>query len=334
MIDLVITYAGLDALVDARNGDTEAVKVTTIGLTERAFDPAPTLNALPGEFKRIDSVAGEVVAANIIHMTAQDKSADTYDLRGIALYLDDGTLFATFGQADPIFSKVSMSLFLLAFNVRFSGEVAEGIDFGDASFLNPPATEDTRGVAEIATSEETAAGKDDSRIVSPLKLAQRLSPIEQAFLKTITGAGLVTGGGSLAADRVLTVLAASAADVRAGTAADKAITPAALGPMIKQMGSNGYCTVPTGDPANTLLLQWGWFSAPANAATQVSFPIAFSESAWAVMVSGTSDTTTNDDENFPTAYRNSYSATGFQAFNQNDTTDACAFFAIGRINLA
>ena len=366
-IDLVVTNAGLDALVNAQNGSIEAVQVTQIGLTSQAFDAAPTLTVVPGEFKRIGSVAGQVVAADTIHMTAQDVSADTYDLRGIGLYLSDGTLFATYGQPDPIFSKVSIALFLLALNVRFSGDIAGAIDFGDASFLNPPATETVRGVAELATQAEADAGEDDERIVTPLKLAQRLVPVLQALddeiqaridgdgaeadaragavsdlqslieelrAITVTGGGLVSGGGNLTANRVLRVAAATAAQVRAGTDNTTAITPAALGPMIKSFGSSGYCTVPTADPANTLLFQWGRFTASANTTPTVSFPISFTEAAYSVVVDGTSESSYDALDNFPAVKVPTIGASSFGVHNANDSADACTYIAIGRIDLS
>lgn len=46
--------------------------------------------------------------------------------------------------------------------------------------------------------------------------------------RTITGSGLVTGGGDLAADRVLSVAAASAAEALAMVLTNKALTPASL----------------------------------------------------------------------------------------------------------
>lgn len=274
MFDLIITDAGLDALVDAQNGDTEAVIVTEIGLTETAFDPAPTLDALPGEFKRVGTVAGQVVAANVIHMTAQDSSEDTYDLRGFGLFLADGTLFAAYGQADPIFSKVSISLFLLAFNVRFSGDIAGAIDFGDASFLNPPATETVRGVAEIATQEETDAGVDDERIVTPLKLKQGLGS------RTVTGGGLATGGGNLTEDRVITVAAASGAEIAAGTEAGKAVTPAAIANVPQTFGGS-----PSILGLGGAILKAGTFTVPANGTVSPVFPVAFPTGCSRVLIS-------------------------------------------------
>ena len=43
-IDLIITSAGLFALVDAQNGNTDPIKVVEVGLTENEFDPAPTFS--------------------------------------------------------------------------------------------------------------------------------------------------------------------------------------------------------------------------------------------------------------------------------------------------
>ena len=216
---LVITEAGLDALVDAQNADTDPILITQIGLSAAGFDAAPTLTGVPGEFKRLDSVAGESVAENIIHMTAQDVSDEVYDLRGFGLYLSDGTLFATYAQDDPIFRKVSIAAFLLAFDVAFSGDVATDVAFGNASFLYPPATETVRGVAEIATQAETDAGVDEERIITPAALKGTLAQ------RTVSAAGLATGGGSLDQDRTITVAEASAADMAAGISGAKVVTP-------------------------------------------------------------------------------------------------------------
>lgn len=183
-LDIIVTQAGLDALVDAQNGDTDPIVVTEVGLTETAFDPAPTLTALPGEFKRIVSVAGQSVADNIIHMTAQDSTAATYDLRGFGLYLADGTLFATFGQAEPLFRKVSIAAFLLSFDLVFNGAIAGDIEFGSAEFLYPPATETVKGVARIATQARVDAladaGDDAETIVTPKTLRVRLAALKAA----------------------------------------------------------------------------------------------------------------------------------------------------------
>lgn len=334
-IEFIITNAGLDALVDAQNGETDAIQVTQVGLTESVFDAAPTLVALPGETKRIDSFGGQSVAPNVIHMTAQDTTTDTYDLRGIALFLADGTLFASYGQADPIFRKVSVANFLLAFDVRFSADVADDIVFGDAAFLYPPASETVKGVAELATQDETDAGQDDSRIVTPLKLEARLGPVIQAIADeaetraagdtalgvriddeetaraaaiaaeatardnaiaalaqvsadddaalqtlidgiralTITGGGLVDGGGALTASRVLSVGKATGPEVKAGARDDVAVTPLGLADYIGVTEDNGELVITFG--AVTLQVFTGTVGLQQAATFQLPQPFPF-----------------------------------------------------------
>jgi hypothetical protein len=45
------------------------VRIAAAGLTAQAFVSAPTLEVLPGEFKRIDAVSGQAVAADTVHLT-------------------------------------------------------------------------------------------------------------------------------------------------------------------------------------------------------------------------------------------------------------------------
>lgn len=370
----MITQAGLDALVDAQNGETEAIRVTEVGFSEQHVALAPTLEVLPGEFKRLDTISGQSASETVIHMTATDNSLDVYDVRAIGLFLADGTLFAAYShQASALFRKVDIANFLIAFDIVFSEAVGDDIAFGDATFLYPPATEVTKGVASLATQGEVDEGIDDERIVTPLTLAQRLLPVLQAIVDeaearsdgdvalqeadaqersdrtdadaalqalivalravTITGGGLATGGGNLTANRVINVLAATAAQVIAGASNSVAITPASLGPIITSFGQSGYASVPGGNPSSVLLLQWGRFTAGANSSPSVTFPIAFSAPAFAVVVDGASDTNLDAQDNFPAVRTPSITATGFTAFNANDSADQCCFFAIGQVDL-
>lgn len=246
-IQFIITTAGLDALVNAQSGGTDPIRIMSVGITEAQFIMAPTLTSVPGELKRIDAISGQSVSETVIHMTAQDVTTDIYELRGLGLYLSDGTLFAVYSQNDPLFRKVSISFFLLALDVAFENAVAGEIMFGDTSFLLPPASETVEGVAALATQAEALAGADPRRIITPatlkavidafgLQVDADLEALANGFdallaaltARTITGAGLVSGGGDLSASRVLGVDAASAAETAAGLIASKAVTPSGL----------------------------------------------------------------------------------------------------------
>ncbi len=167
-ITIVVTTAGRAALVNAQNTGTNAVTVTQLGVTETAFVPVTGLVALPGEIKRIASVAGVVVADDAIHITASDVTPAAYTMRGFGLYLNDGTLFATYGQAGPILNKTSESMMLLALDIGFADIDAEMIEFGDTNFILPLATTEIAGLVELATTAEAQTGSDATRVLTAM----------------------------------------------------------------------------------------------------------------------------------------------------------------------
>jgi len=164
---LKITDAGFAKLVNTSNTGTNAVLVTQVGLTSTAFTPLPELTTLPGEIKRLATFGGQAVGDDTVHVTIRDDTVSAYSLRGFGLYLADGTLFATYGQADPIMEKTSESMLLLATDTRFSEIDATQIQFGNAEFIYPPATTEVRGVVELATSSEAEEGADSERAITP-----------------------------------------------------------------------------------------------------------------------------------------------------------------------
>lgn len=344
-VRLLITIGGLNALVTAESGQTEPIRIVSVGLTEQAFVMAPTIDALPGELKRLSSVSGQATSPTMIHMTAQDASADIYDLRGIGLYLEDGTLFAVYSQPDPIFRKVSIAAFLLALDIAFANGEPGEISFGDATFLLPPASETTKGVAEIATVDEAIEGIDHSRIITPmllkiisdaaraqtdadlLALSSGFDALLTALIaRTITGAGLVTGGGNLSASRVLTVTAATDQDVIAGTALDKAVTPASLSTLPKYLGQEGYALLPG---LGGLMLQWGRLVATANATSSTIFPVAFTSACLAVVPAGGTPSGADSQDNPPVLAEASITRFGFSVFSADDSSAAMRWIAIG-----
>jgi len=166
-LTLKVTDAGRAAIVNAQNTGTAPVLVSQIGVTDQAFVAAADTAALPGELKRLATFAGAAVAADTIHVTIRDDSADVYSCRGFAMYLDDGTLFASYGQADPIGEKSAQSMFLLALDAIFTDIDATALAFGDTNFLLASATTETQGIVELATEAEAETGTDATRAMTP-----------------------------------------------------------------------------------------------------------------------------------------------------------------------
>jgi hypothetical protein len=166
-ITIIVTAAGRAALVNAENTGTDPVTIAEIGFSPTAVAPTPAATTLPGEIKRIAGIGGLVVANDTIHVVATDVSADAYSLRSIALYLADGTLFAIYGQPDPILVKTATSFGALAIDVVFADIDATSLTFGDADFLMPPASTERQGVVELATVAEAQAGIDALRALAP-----------------------------------------------------------------------------------------------------------------------------------------------------------------------
>lgn len=192
-MQLIITAAGIAALIAAQNNGTNAVMIAEIGLTASAFDPE-SVSALPAEIKRIDTFAGEAVSDDTIHVNLADDSSDTYTLRGFALYLGDGTVFALYGQpvATTIIEKAGAATMLLSCDVRFAQIDATQITFGDSTWTNPPASETVQGVSRRASVLQAVAGTSTDTTMTPqgdkAALDERLgegSPT--AFMKTLLG---------------------------------------------------------------------------------------------------------------------------------------------------
>lgn len=294
---LTLTNAGFAALRAAAG--TNAIVVAQLGLSARAVTMAPTLTALPDEHRRLATVSGAAVDDRTVHLVARDTSDATYVVRSIGVYLADGTLFAAYSQPDPIFEKARVATYLQAIDLRLQSGEAQLVQFGDANFLYPPATQSTRGVAEIATEGEVDAGTDDTCIVTPLGLARRLGKmivgasreetdagiradryvtpwslrplldrVGVLFARRINTGGLAIGGQSLATDVTVTVPPATPAQLLAATATNVALTPASFGGLGNVIGATGSYTLPGG-----LILKWGTHRGRSN--SEVTVPINF-----------------------------------------------------------
>lgn len=327
---LQLTNAGL-AAVQATAGTSTTV-IATLGLTATAFTAAPTLTALPGQFKQLDIAGGEAASDSIIHLTAYDQSGDVWDATGFGLFLADGTLFAAYSAEEAILSKAGLAFALLAFDVVLSADLVEELSFGDPDFNWPPATEVTRGVVRLATQDETEIGLDDQTAVTPLKLADRLSALWNSVttalssyaLKavSITGNGLVIGGGDLSQDRTLTVTEATEVQITEGSSADTVVTPRRLGPLEVLLAQNGYFRF------FGLQICWGRFTALANANTSVTFARAFDNACFSVVASG-SGTSTSAQDNWPATDVSTITTDDFEVFSANNQNISTCYIALG-----
>lgn len=326
---LQLTTAGL-AAVRAPAG-TQKTVIAKLGLTAQPFIVAPTLTALPGEFKRLDILSGVAAAPTVAHITAYDTSADTWSATGFGLFLEDDTLFASFSASEPVLSKAGVAFALMAFDIAFNADVLPDIAFGDATFVWPPSTETARGVAELATQGEVDDGQDDQRIVTPLKLKKRLAAvlasvdtaISTLVRRSVKAGGLATGGGDLSQDRTITVTEASAAQVGEGTDDKTVITPRRLGPIAMLLQQNGFIRF------FGVQLAWGRFTATANASTPVAFAQAFPSACFSVVVSGVVGTGIDSQDNTPAVVASTITKAGFSAFSADDSSDVTCYIAVG-----
>ena len=179
---LVITTAGLERFTAAQLDEDVDLTIAEIGLTDDEFVAAPTLTALPGEFRRLDTLSGAAVGDNIVHLVVRDEGAVTYTVRGFGLFLADGTLFAVYGQAEAILQKAVLSTTLIAIDIAFPTTDINALTFGNTNFLNPPATTITKGVVELATEAEAIAGEEDDLAVTPAALKAAIDAAVTAIL--------------------------------------------------------------------------------------------------------------------------------------------------------
>lgn len=160
----MVTAAGRQEIINAENTGTTPVLISEIGLGTGKDDPSESQTELQAEFKRLTTVAGDLIADDTIHVSAVDDSTDEYSYSEFGLYTDSGTLFAVYSQQTDITTKSAQGNMLLSADVVLTRVDATSLTFGEASFTNPPASETVKGVVELATPGETKTGTDPVRV--------------------------------------------------------------------------------------------------------------------------------------------------------------------------
>lgn len=187
-LTVTITNAGRAELINAQNTGTNAAVINSVGVSSvHAAGDLKLLTTLPNERKRLNTIGGEVVADDVIHVTINDTTADTYTLRAFGVYFESGTLFAVCTSVDPIMEKAAAAMLLQAVDITLTTLDTASIEFGGTGFTNPPATTERMGVVELATVDETIAGTDAVRAVTPYGLARALVSWAQNFAAKVHG---------------------------------------------------------------------------------------------------------------------------------------------------
>jgi hypothetical protein len=192
---ITLTDAGRAALVAPGNTGTNAHQVVKIGLASAPFVADKGMLVMPNERKRITTFAGKNVAADTVHVTLKDDTDDQFTLYGFGLYLENDVLLGVYSQATPIMEKSPAAMLLLSADIQFTTIDAAALTFGDATFLNPPATTEVQGVIELATQDEVDAGTDNARALTPKTAASRYAALTGAnFTGPVKATTLSTDG--------------------------------------------------------------------------------------------------------------------------------------------
>jgi hypothetical protein len=170
-LQLTITNAGLSAIAQAGTLGPVVISKVAIGSGSWTTAPTPAATALLAQIKQITPQGSSTPSPGVIHITAEDSSTDAYSVSEIGLYDSNNVLFAIAGGTAAYLTKYSASTALFSIDISLANVPVGTVTIGNANFTNPPATETTMGVAEIATTAEVTAGTDDTRIVTPSKLS-------------------------------------------------------------------------------------------------------------------------------------------------------------------
>lgn len=181
-LNLIITDAGIQEVINAQHDGTAPVVLSQVGVGRGIYTPVASQTALHDEIKRLGSIAGGVVGGNIMHIQALDgDAAAAYAVYEVGVYTASGTLFAVYSQALPILHKVADSEIMLAIDIILTGVEPTAVTVGDTNYTLAPATTSNMGVVELATNEETVAGTDTERAVTPAGLAAVTAPHANLF---------------------------------------------------------------------------------------------------------------------------------------------------------
>ncbi|MBS7328938.1 MAG: phage tail protein [Oxalobacter sp.] len=239
----IVTTAGLAALADAVEQGT-TVTLSEIRLADGRYTPSAGQTAMQGNLlATLTDIAVGNVGDNIIHLEKTDTSSASYRAYELGVFTSGGILFGIASNAsETIIEKTSAANAVLAIDFALSSDVSQAITVSGVTYHLPPATTETQGIVELATSTETIQGNDTSRAVTPAGLASRTATESRQGLvelatnaetqagtdtsRAVTPAGLASR--TATESRQGLVELATNAETQAGTDTTRAVTPAGL----------------------------------------------------------------------------------------------------------
>ena len=235
MINMVITTAGRQAIVNAQKTGTNAVTIEKIAVGTGKYTPAASQTGLQVEVNRLLISEGGSAGDNAIHVAYRDESSNAYTVYEFGLFLTDGTMFAVYSSSTAILQKTTNSVAFLSVDVTFEDIDVESITFGDVTFSNAAATTTNAGVIAIATDDEVIEGAATQKAITPNNLKALTSTSSRAGLIAIASEAESTAGANdtkaitpLKLKGAIDARLATNAEAQTGTDATKAVTPAAL----------------------------------------------------------------------------------------------------------
>lgn len=198
-LNFILTNAGAAAIANV--GTLGPVVLAKIAVGSIGYTPSPTQTALQAQIKEINPTGFSNPSADMIHMTAEDITADNYTVREIGVFDSFGVLFAIYAQANPIFQKTAGSAVVFAFDFVIQNSPPGSVVVGPVSFSYPPATTTIAGVARIATIAEVGIGSEPSAIVTPETLSKSLAGMISLFPGTTAPFGWLKLNGATGLSR-------------------------------------------------------------------------------------------------------------------------------------
>lgn len=174
-MNLVITNAGKQALVNATQTGTAQLELAEIAVGSGQYTPSAGQTALQNQIKRLPIIQASAVDDHVIHVAYEDDSSDSYNVYEMGVFTSDGVLFAVYSSNDLIIAKAANSSCLLTVDMVIDDLDVEDISFGDIEFATGAATTESAGIVELATQAEADAGTDAYKVITPLTLVTYFS---------------------------------------------------------------------------------------------------------------------------------------------------------------